>query len=87
MIVLKSIGCITQLFLLLMIAGVGYRGFQHYVRKPDAILVLGGTIARERFAARFAQEHPTLPIWVSSGTNREFAEALFYEAGIDSERL
>ncbi|MGF1536794.1 MAG: YdcF family protein [Elainellaceae cyanobacterium] len=77
----------TQLLLLLILAGVGYRAFQHYIRKPDAILVLGGAIAREEFAAQFAQEHPDLPVWVSSGTNPEFAEALFAEAGIDSQRL
>lgn len=87
MIVLKSIRWMAQLVLVLLVAAVAYRGFQHYIRKPDAILVLGGTIARERFAAQFAQEHPKLPIWVSSGTNREFAEALFYDAGIDAERL
>ncbi len=87
MIVLKSIRWIIQLLLLLAIAAVGYRMFQHYIRKPDAILVLGGSIAREEFAAQFALDHPDLPIWVSSGTNPEFAEALFAEAGIEPERL
>ncbi|MEO0406026.1 MAG: YdcF family protein [Cyanobacteria bacterium P01_A01_bin.135] len=87
MIFLKPVKWAVQLILLLVVAGVGYRGFQHYILRPDAILVLGGSIAREQFAVQFAQEHPALPIWISSGTNREFAEALFYEAGIGPERL
>ncbi|MGF1513303.1 MAG: YdcF family protein [Elainellaceae cyanobacterium] len=86
-IIFKSIRWITQLLLLLVVIGVGYRAFQHYIRQPDAILVLGGAIAREEFAAQFAAEHPNLPIWVSSGTNPEFAELLFAEAGIDPARL
>jgi uncharacterized SAM-binding protein YcdF (DUF218 family) len=36
--------------------------------QPDAIFVLGGATERERFAAKFAQQHPDLPIWVSSGS-------------------
>ncbi|MEG3858752.1 YdcF family protein [Microcoleus sp. herbarium12] len=55
--------------------------------KPQALLVLGGATEREVFAAKFAREHPVLPIWVSSGSNPEFAEWVFSEAGIKSDRL
>ncbi|MGL5064875.1 MAG: YdcF family protein [Microcoleus sp.] len=51
------------------------------------MLVLGGAIEREVFAAKFARQHPSLPIWVSSGTNPEFAEWVFAEAGIDRDRV
>jgi uncharacterized SAM-binding protein YcdF (DUF218 family) len=60
------------------------RGF---VRQPKAILVLGGAIEREAYAAEFAQEHPDLPIWVSSGSNPEYTEWLFSDAGVDLNRL
>jgi uncharacterized SAM-binding protein YcdF (DUF218 family) len=51
------------------------------------MLVLGGATEREQFAAEFAQQHPNLPIWVSSGSNPEYSEWLFAEAGISPERL
>ncbi|WP_228060330.1 MULTISPECIES: YdcF family protein [unclassified Coleofasciculus] len=35
--------------------------------EPQVILVLGGGNGREKFAAKFAKQHPTLEIWVSSG--------------------
>lgn len=55
--------------------------------KPQAVLVLGGATEREVFAADFAKQHPELPIWVSSGSNPEYAEWVFAEAGIDQGRL
>lgn len=58
-----------------------------YVRSPQAVLVLGGATEREQFAAQFAQKHPDLPIWISSGSNPEYSEWLFAEAGIAPERL
>jgi uncharacterized SAM-binding protein YcdF (DUF218 family) len=58
-----------------------------YFEKPDAILVLGGSPDRERFTAEFAQTHPKLPIWISSGSPREYTEWVFSEAGINSNRL
>ncbi|MEM6837509.1 MAG: YdcF family protein [Cyanobacteria bacterium P01_C01_bin.120] len=57
------------------------------LREPQAILVLGGAAEREHFAAEFAQQHPELEIWVSSGTNPEYAQWLFQEANIASERV
>lgn len=57
------------------------------VREPQAILVLGGATERERFAAEFARKNPELDIWVSSGTNPEYAQWLFQEADIPLDRV
>lgn len=57
------------------------------LRKPEAILVLGGAVEREHFAATLARQHPNLDVWVSSGTNPEYAEWLFQEANIDNSRV
>lgn len=54
---------------------------------PQAILVLGGAPQRERFAAEFAQRHPNLPVWVSGGSNPEYAQWVFQKAGIDKQRI
>jgi len=56
-------------------------------RPPQALLVLGGAPERELFAAKFARKHPNLDIWVSSGSNPEYAEWVFSEAGISLTRL
>lgn len=65
----------------------GYQQLKNEFQRPQALLVLGGDKQREVFAAKFAQKHPQLPIWVSSGTNPEFAEWVFSEAGIESDRV
>ncbi|NEQ35353.1 MAG: YdcF family protein [Okeania sp. SIO3I5] len=65
----------------------GYQQFAGSIEPPQALLVLGGAIEREVFAAEFAQQHPHLDIWVSSGTNPEYAEWLFSQAGISQTRL
>ena len=72
---------------LLMACWFGYQQLKTEFQRPQALLVLGGDKQRELFAAKFAQNYPSLPIWVSSGTNREFAEWVFSEAGIKSDRL
>ena len=36
--------------------------------EPDAILVLGGGIYRDKFAIDLLERHPDLPLWVSSGS-------------------
>lgn len=54
---------------------------------PQALLVLGGAIEREEFAAKFASGHPELEIWVSGGSNIEYAEWIFAQAGIESDRV
>jgi uncharacterized SAM-binding protein YcdF (DUF218 family) len=66
---------------------LGYKLTKSALTPPQALLVLGGEPKRERFAADFAQRHPELPIWVSSGSNREYAEWVFLQAGIQRQRL
>ncbi len=66
---------------------MSYQQFAGRVESPQALFVLGGAIEREIFAAEFAREHPRLDIWVSSGTNPEYAEWLFSNAGISQTRL
>ncbi|MBO9998754.1 MAG: YdcF family protein [Cyanobacteria bacterium SID2] len=66
---------------------VGLRTYQRFVRLPQAVLVLGGSPEREVFAAEFASTHPNLQVWVSGGSNPEYAEWVFAEAGIEGDRL
>ena len=79
----------SLLWLLVLIPGLwlGYRGVRGYLEQPQAMLVLGGATERETFAADFAREHPDLPIWVSGGSNPEYTEAVFTDAGIDLSRV
>lgn len=64
------------------------RQFKLWFTPAQAIVVLGGEIDRETFAARFAQKYDQIPVWVSSGTNPEFAEWVFLEeGGLDRDRL
>lgn len=65
----------------------GYKQIESYLAEPEAVFVLGGHEERERFAAKLAQRHPDLPIWVSSGSPREYAQRIFAKAGIGSDRL
>jgi uncharacterized SAM-binding protein YcdF (DUF218 family) len=62
--------------------GLAYLQFQPAPKTPDAVLVLGGEPRREQFAAEFAKQHPNLPIWVSGGSNPEYAEWIFRQAGV-----
>lgn len=55
--------------------------------QPQAILTLGGRSAREAFTAEFAQMHPSLKVWISSGMNPSQAEPLFAAAGVDRSRV
>lgn len=80
----------SYLFLGVSIALLGFgirqaSGFN--MQSPKAIFVLGGAPERENFAAEFAQQHPELDIWVSSGSNPEYAEWVFNEAQVDPERV
>ncbi|NDJ16539.1 YdcF family protein [Myxacorys almedinensis] len=65
----------------------GVRTIRIHFEQPDAILVLGGAAEREQFTAEFAKQYPDLPIWVSSGTPRDYSEWVFSEAGVDLNRL
>jgi uncharacterized SAM-binding protein YcdF (DUF218 family) len=71
---------------LLLGGGLAYLQFKPLPRSPEAVLVLGGEPRREQFAAEFAKQHPGLPIWVSGGSNPEYAEWIFRQSGV-SERL
>ena len=55
--------------------------------QPQAILTLGGGSVREKFTASFAQSHPSLDIWVSTGIPAKKATKIFRAAGINQERV
>ncbi|MBF2075641.1 MAG: YdcF family protein [Synechococcales cyanobacterium C42_A2020_086] len=84
---LRAVSCCLSGSVLLLLFGFGYRQVEGLWRHPQAVLVLGGATERERFAAEFARHHPDLPIWVSSGSNPEYAEWVFTSAGIDNDRI
>ncbi len=85
--VVKSFLFATGGAVLLGLGWVSYRTLRSYMTEPDAILVLGGTTGREEFAAKFAQTHLGPPIWVSGGSNPEYTQAVFFDAGINPDRL
>lgn len=66
---------------------VGQQRIKATLREPQALLVLGGSIEREQYAAEFAQTHPNLMVWVSSGSNPEYAEWVFQQSNIKSSRV
>lgn len=79
-----------QALLMLLVvpfAWLGQSQVKAKLRDPQAILVLGGAAEREHFAADFASQHPDLEVWVSSGTNPEYAQWLFHEAEISPNRV
>ena len=84
---LKLLLATTPLLLLLVPGWLAYRRVRSAIEEPQAILVLGGAIHRETRAAELARENLDLEIWVSSGTNPEYAEEAFVEAGIDLDRV
>jgi len=65
----------------------GYRQVKSYFVQPKAVFVLGGAEERELFAAKFAQLHPELDIWVSSGSPEWYTQKIFAKAGIVQDRL
>ncbi len=76
----------TLLSLITLIASLTYIRHQQQFLTPPVALVLGGAPERERFAAQFAKAHPTVEIWVSSGSNPEYAQWVFEEARIPVEQ-
>jgi uncharacterized SAM-binding protein YcdF (DUF218 family) len=80
-------GKIWFFMVLLIMCYFGFHQLKNYWEQPQALFVLGGDVERELFAADFANKHPQLPIWVSSGSNPEYAEWVFSEAGINRNRL
>lgn len=65
----------------------GYREIQSYYTEPEAVVVLGGHEAREKFAADLAQKDPELEIWISSGSPQNYVARIFAFRGIKSDRL
>jgi uncharacterized SAM-binding protein YcdF (DUF218 family) len=55
--------------------------------EPQAILTLGGATTREEFTAEFAQTHPDLKIWISSGLSEEDTSEIFQRAGVTFNRV
>lgn len=82
---------VIQLIILmgLVILGgiIGYRALTKSTNDPDAIFVLGGSAQREEFAAQFAQEHPHLPIWISTGSPPDYAHQIFSTEHISLDRV
>ncbi len=54
---------------------------------PQAIFTLGGDLHREIFTAQFAQMHPNLEIWVSSGAAIPKANWVFNAAKIPPAKV
>jgi uncharacterized SAM-binding protein YcdF (DUF218 family) len=78
---------VLGLAILLPIVWMGYREVSSYFVKPQAILVLGGATGRENFAAEFARQHPDLPIWISGGSNPEYTNGVFSDAGVNLQQV
>jgi len=91
LVVANPISKLRRLMLLSVVATslcVGFKPIHSSIgTSPEALLVLGGHEERERFAAELAQENPQLPIWISSGSPKEYAQKIFTKAGIESDRL
>ncbi|HEY9695268.1 MAG TPA: YdcF family protein [Oculatellaceae cyanobacterium] len=73
--------------ILAIILWMGYKEIKSYFVQPQVIFVLGGEPLREQFAAKFARQHPNLPIWVSGGTPEGYAKKVFTKAGINWKRV
>ncbi len=78
---------VIVLLLIALIGVIGYRRGMATHQRPQAVLVLGGSLDREQFAAEFARRNPDLPIWVSSGSNPEYASWVFETANVGSDRV
>jgi uncharacterized SAM-binding protein YcdF (DUF218 family) len=75
------------LFILLATIPIKLAIASYQAPKPQAILMLGGGSDREKFTAKFAQTHPSLNIWVSSGVSCKQAHKIFRKADIPQERI
>ncbi|KAB8318131.1 YdcF family protein [Tolypothrix campylonemoides VB511288] len=81
------VALIGLLVILLSIIPVRLAIAHYQAPYPQAILTLGGGIEREEFTAEFAQAHPSLEIWVSSGLPPNKARDIFRAAGIPDQRV
>ncbi len=73
--------------LLLPIVWFGYREIENTWLQPQVIFILGGEEEREIFGAKFAGQHPNLPVWISSGAPQGYAKRVFKKAGVSAENL
>ncbi|MEM8805438.1 MAG: YdcF family protein [Cyanobacteria bacterium P01_G01_bin.38] len=80
----RQLGAVAVSLPLVWIAQWHIRGL---FSQPEVALVLGGATEREEFAVQFAAEHPDIDVWVSSGSNPEYAEWVFETAQIPPERF
>lgn len=74
---------------ILLFAGVLIRlgiAFQQ-APQPQLILTLGGGPLRPQFTAQFAQAHPSLDVWISSGLPPEQVKPIFQAAEIPERRV
>jgi uncharacterized SAM-binding protein YcdF (DUF218 family) len=82
---------VKSFFCLSLVVGTGlwfgYRFLRAQLLQPEALLVLGGSERREVFAAEFARSHPDVEVWISGGSNPEYSEWVFAEAGVELDRL
>ena len=72
--------------LTLPVMGIVWRQSQPSSLQPSVALVLGGAPEREQFAAQFAKSHPNVEIWVSSGSNPEYAQWVFDQAQVPANQ-
>ena len=89
--------CNTKIFICLILCGILifplitiliHRTIALYKSpQPQAILTLGGGSIREKSTAKFAQSHPFLDIWVSTGIPPKQAKEIFRNAGINLGRV
>lgn len=85
--------CLTPLLLIFL--WLGYREIWGYFKQPQAIVMLGGSspyLEREKFTAEFAQRHPHILIWFSSGARspvpyQAYTTSIFVNAGVEPSRL
>lgn len=69
---------------------LGYQEAKSSYPQPQAVIVLGGStrnLEREKFTAKFARQHPNLPIWISGGSPPIHTKKVFTKAGVDTKRL
>lgn len=85
----KFYGLVGCAFILVLLSIIPLRLAIAYYQSPlpQAIFTLGGGLEREQFTAQFAQTHPALEIWISSGYPPEKAIPIFQAAGIPDTRV
>ncbi|MCL1470630.1 YdcF family protein [Argonema antarcticum] len=85
----RLICLVSTAFIVLLISIIPVRLALAHLQapQPQAILTLGGGIEREIFTGEFALGHPTLEIWVSTGTPPEVAAGIFRAYNIPDSRL